>query len=66
MKININETSAQILEYWGWLIIGNKHIAIAINLEDETDTHHFERDPEVNNDAFTRALGWAYPGPIGW
>ena len=48
---------------YGYLITGNKYVAIAVNLEDESDSHCFTIDPEVNNDAFVRACGWAYPGP---
>jgi len=43
-------------------IRGNQHIAIAINVNDPKDAHYFTIDPEVNNDAFIRACGWAYPG----
>jgi len=44
-------------------IRGNKYIAIAINVNDPTDAHYFTIDPEVNNDAFVRATGWAYEPP---
>lgn len=41
-------------------IRGNQHIAIAINVNDPKDVHWFDIDPDVNNDAFIRACGWAY------
>jgi len=48
--------------WYGYFITGNQYLAIAINLEDEKDVHYFDIDPDVNNDAFVRACGWAYPG----
>lgn len=45
-----------------YLVTGNKHIAIAVAIDCEADSHHFTIDPEVNNDAFIRACGWASPG----
>lgn len=48
--------------WYDYFITGNQHLAIAINLKDEKDAHYFTIDPEVNNDAFVRACGWAYPG----
>ena len=44
----------------GYQIVGNEDYAFAINESDPEDIHHFDRDPEVNNDAFIRACGWAY------
>jgi hypothetical protein len=44
-------------------IYGNQYVAIAVNREDATDSHYFTIDPEVNNDAFIRACGWAYEPP---
>ena len=41
-------------------ISGNQFIAIAINKTNPKDSHWFEIDPDVNNDAFIRACGWAY------
>ena len=46
--------------YCGYYIAGNQHMAIAINAEDPTDVHYFTIDPDVNNDAYVRAQGWAY------
>lgn len=46
----------------GYIIAGNQFIAIAINVDDSKDVHYFDIDPEVNNNAFIRAIGWAYPG----
>lgn len=44
-------------------ICGNKYVAIAINIKKPQDAHYFDIDPEVNNDAFVRACGWAYEPP---
>jgi len=52
--------------YCGYHIAGNQHIAIAINANDPTDVHYFDIDPDVNNDAYERAQGWAYDGGGGW
>ena len=41
-------------------IYGNQHVAIAVNVFNPSDSHYFTIDPEVNNDAFIRACGWAY------
>lgn len=41
-------------------IHGNQYVAIAVNRDDPKDSHYFDIDPEVNNDAFVRACGWAY------
>lgn len=41
-------------------IRGNQFIAIAINVNDPKDAHYFTIDPDVNNNAFVRACGWAY------
>lgn len=47
-----------------YLIVGNQKVAIAININDPEDSHYFTIDPEVNNNAFIRACGWAYePDP---
>ncbi len=51
--------------WYDYYIVGNQHGAIAINVNDPTDVQWFTIDPDVNNDAFTRACGWAYPGPGG-
>lgn len=40
-------------------IHGNKHIAIAVNVNDPSDFHVFNPDPSINNDAFEYACGWA-------
>jgi len=40
-------------------IVGNKNYAFACHLIGPPD-HYFTRDPEVNDDAFVRACGWAY------
>ena len=45
------------LQYWGWSIVGNEDYAFAVY---QDEIHHFTRDVDVNNDAFVRALGWAY------
>lgn len=51
-------------QYWhGYLITGNKYVAIAINVNNPKEAHYFTIDPDVNNDAFVRACGWAHPGP---
>jgi len=47
-------------QYWGWLITGNEEYAFASY---RNEIHHFTRDPEVNNDAYVRAMGWAYINP---
>lgn len=41
-------------------IVGNQFLAIAVNMDKPEDVHYFDIDPEVNNDAFVRACGWAY------
>jgi hypothetical protein len=41
-------------------IVGNKNYAFACNMNDDKDNHYFTRDPDVNDDAFIRACGWAY------
>ena len=46
----------------GYHIAGGKHIAIAINVDDPTDAHYFTIDSDVNDNAYVRAIGWAYPG----
>jgi len=43
--------------YWGWTIIGNEDHAFA---QYQDDIHYFARDPDVNDDAFISALGWAH------
>lgn len=48
--------------YYGYYIVGNEKVAIAINENDPDDSHTFTRDPGVNNNAYIRAMGWAYPG----
>jgi hypothetical protein len=40
-------------------IRGNKYVAIAINVKNPLDSHRFDIDPDVNNNAFVRACGWA-------
>lgn len=45
-----------------WFIVGNQQYAFAINMNDEKEIHYFDIDPEVNNNAYIRAQGWAYPG----
>jgi len=54
--------------YWyGWIIIGNEDYAFAAapphHHELPEQIHHFTRDLEVNNDAFIRAMNWAYENP---
>lgn len=44
----------------GYEIYGNQFVAIAMNVNDAADPHHFGIDPDVNNNAFIRACGWAY------
>jgi hypothetical protein len=46
-------------------IRGNQYVAIAVNVNDAKDSHYFTIDPEVNNDAFVRACGWAYEPATG-
>lgn len=41
-------------------IYGNQFVAIAVNVNNPKDSHYFDIDPEVNNNAFIRACGWAY------
>jgi hypothetical protein len=41
-------------------IRGNEYVAIAINVNNPKDSHYFDIDPDVNNNAFVRACGWAY------
>lgn len=41
-------------------IRGNQYVAIAINVKNPSDSHLFDIDPDVNNNAFVRACGWAY------
>ena len=52
----------QIEIYHGYYIAGNKYIAIAINIDNPEDVHYFHIDPDVNNNAYVRAKGWAFPG----
>jgi hypothetical protein len=46
--------------WWGYRIVGNKYHAIAVDIANHANTHYFTIDPDVNNDAFVRAQGWAY------
>jgi hypothetical protein len=46
--------------YEGYIVTGNQYLAIAINVDNPQDVQIFAIDPEVNNDAFIRACGWAY------
>jgi hypothetical protein len=41
-------------------IRGNQYVAIAVNVNNPKDSHYFDIDPDVNNNAFIRAQGWAY------
>ncbi len=50
----------ETITYHGYYIAGNKHLAIAINVNDPTDVHYFDIDPDVNNNAYIRAQGWAF------
>lgn len=43
-----------------YAVCGNQHVAIAINVNNPADSHYFTIDPDVNNDAFVRACGWAH------
>jgi hypothetical protein len=43
-----------------YVVSGNKHVAIAVNIFNAEDSHYFDIDPEVNNNAFVRACGWAF------
>lgn len=45
-------------------IRGNQYVAIAINVNNPKDSHYFDIDPDVNNNAFIRACGWAYEPEI--
>lgn len=45
-------------------IRGNQYVAIAINVKNPKDSHYFDIDPDVNNNAFIRACGWAYEPEI--
>ena len=50
----------------GYQIAGNYYLAIAISVDDPTDTHCFTNQTMmdgIEQGAFTRAIGWAYPGP---
>lgn len=47
----------------GWVIVGNEDYAFAHDPEETNNIHHFTRDPDVNDDAFVRACGWAYMNP---
>ncbi len=54
--------------YWhGWTIVGNEDYAFASSPPHHNELpeqiHHFTRDPDVNDDAFIRAMGWAYMNP---
>ena len=50
----------ETITYHGYYIAGNKYLAIAINVNDPTDVHYFDIDPDVNNNAYIRAQGWAF------
>ena len=58
----VEEKAIEEVIWYGYHITGNKYLAIAINIEDPQDCHYFTIDPDVNNNAFIRAQGWAYPG----
>lgn len=51
----------------GYYISGNEFLAIAINVDNPADAHYFTpqtmEEDGIEQDAFTRAIGWAYPGP---
>lgn len=49
--------------YHSYHVAGNENVAIAISEADPDDAHYFTRDPDVNDNAYVRALIWAYPGP---
>ncbi len=51
--------------YQGYHIAGNINLAIAISVTDPSDCHWFDRDPDVNNNAYIRAKGWAWAGQVG-
>ena len=57
---NIKMSNMRVCIYYGYHIAGNENIAIAINVDDPYDAHYFTRDPEVNDNAYIRAMGWAY------
>lgn len=49
----------------GYLVVGNAHVAIAVNIEDDTDSHYFT--PSVVTETFTlgafdAAIAWTSPG----
>lgn len=58
----MNDITSQKTIVDHWFIVGNQEYAFAINMNDETEIHCFDIDPEVNNNAYIRAQGWAYPG----
>ena len=45
----------------GYRIAGNAYLAIAININDDTDVHYFTISAEIP-DAFNRAIAWSSPG----
>lgn len=51
----------------GYQFAGNYWVAIAINIKDPKDSHYFTNQTMevdgIEQGAFTRAIGWAYPGP---
>lgn len=53
----------QTSEYYGWIITGNEEYAFAVSRHCESDIQYFTRDPDVNNHAYIRALGWAFQNP---
>ena len=61
-NFNMSENKDEIrFRVWcGYYISGNRYLAIAINVKNPKDAHHFSIDPDVNNDAFIRACGWAF------
>ncbi len=50
----------------GYHVAGNEHLAIAINVTDPTDAHHFtprnEGDDLTDMNAWDCAIAWTAPG----
>jgi len=60
-KVEATETVLSCRE-GDYEIRGNKYVAIAININDAKDSHYFDIDPDVYNNAFNRAIAWAFEG----
>lgn len=55
-----NPTKTTVIN--GYLVTGNKHIAIAMYVEDAKDVHTFVPDHLWLNDAYEQAVAWTSPG----